>query len=104
MADGRKNNKGTIGNKGGRKPKADEDKARERLLAALKLKYKRAEDEDNIVKFLSEFLDSKEGLKFFAEHLIGKPKEKIQAEVKQSLINWVEEKTYEANDKADQSD
>lgn len=61
----------------GRKSVADEDKAQERLLKALKSKYKGKEDEDNVVKFLSEFLGTKEGLKFFAEHIIGKPKEKI---------------------------
>lgn len=75
--DKRENNGGA--RKGaGRKPKVDEEKAEQRLLKALKFKYLQTEDEENIVEFLSEFLGTKEGLKFFAEHIIGKPKDKVE--------------------------
>lgn len=74
--DKRKNNGGN--KNAGRKPKADEEKATTRLLKALKYKYQKDGDENNIIQFLSEFLDTKEGLKFFAEHIIGKPKDKVE--------------------------
>jgi len=76
MADGRKNNGGA--RKGaGRKPMADEKKAKERILKALKAKYGKEEDEEAIKEFLLEFSDSKEGMKFMAEHLLGKPTDKV---------------------------
>ena len=73
----------------GRKPKADEDKAKIRLLKALKFKYLHTDDEDNVISFLSEFLNTKDGLKFFAEHLIGKPQDKVEhtGELITSIIN-----------------
>ena len=79
MEDGRKNNGGN--KNAGRKKKTDEEKAITRLKEALKLTYQNDDDEDNIHSFLVEFLISKEGKKFFAEHLIGKPTEKVQADV-----------------------
>ena len=65
----------------GRKKKVDEDKAIVRLKKALELTYQHGNDEDNIASFLMEFVITKEGKKFFAEHLIGKPKERIEADV-----------------------
>ena len=85
----------------GRKPKAEEDKALVRLKKALERTYSSGDDEDNIVSFLTEFFMSKEGKKFFAEHIIGKPKETIDTNIKQSIINWVETKTYDSNQETD---
>ena len=71
--DGRATNGGKLGNKGGgRKPKAQEDKALERIKAALKAVYKQTEDEPAIILFLEDFAKTKEGMKFMAEHLLGK--------------------------------
>jgi hypothetical protein len=79
--DGRRNNKGAIGNKGGRKPKAEEDKAITRIKQAIKLIYKEQDDEDNIILFLKDFAETKEGMKFLSEHLLGKPAQTINANI-----------------------
>lgn len=61
----------------GRKPKHDEQKARERLKRALRIHYGEELDEDAIEKFLIDYLQTKDGMKFFAEHLLGKPTDNI---------------------------
>lgn len=61
----------------GRKPKLHEKEARQILLNALELKYKNQDDQKNIIEFMSNFVETKEGMKFFAEHLIGKAPDRI---------------------------
>lgn len=61
----------------GRKPKAAEEKSRQRLLNALRKTYKNELDEDNLEAFLCDFLPTRDGMKFFAEHLIGKAPDRI---------------------------
>lgn len=76
MADGRSNNGGKREG-AGRKKMTDEKKAVERLKKALRSKYSSEDDEEAIEAFLIEFSETKEGMKFFAEHLLGKPTDKI---------------------------
>ena len=75
--DNRKNNKGTKGNKGGRPSKAEELQARTQILRAIKLIYNADNDEDAINEHLKRFIETKEGLKFVSEHLLGKAPDKI---------------------------
>jgi len=91
--DKRKNNKGTKGNNGGRPPKVKEDLAIERINRALKELYSEDDDENAVNEFLKDFGQEKEGKKFFAEHLLGKPKEQRDVNYKFLDINpieWVE--------------
>lgn len=68
--DGRKNNKGTKGNKGGRKPKSEE----------LKLVEKLTPYEDKALKLLFKKIDEGDmyALKMFMEYLHGKPKQMVE--------------------------
>ena len=68
--DGRRNNKGTKGNKGGRKPKADEQELIERLSPL----------EDKGFKALQDGLDDGQSwaVKLFLEYRYGKPKQQIE--------------------------
>ena len=61
----------------GRKPKAEELKARTQILRAIKLIYNADNDEDAINEHLKRFIETKEGLKFVSEHLLGKAPDKI---------------------------
>lgn len=70
MADGRKNNRGTKGNKGGRPPKADEQKLIERLSPLADKAFKALE---NAIKEEQSW-----ALKLWFEYMYGKPKEKIE--------------------------
>jgi hypothetical protein len=81
----------------GRKPKADE----------LKLLEKLSPMDDLAFEKLSEGVHSGDiqFLKMFFEYRFGKPKQTIDATVEGELsILWAEEKTYEADEKANQSD
>lgn len=92
--DKRKNNKGTKGNKGGRPPKVKEDLAIERITRALREIYSQDKDEEAVNEFLKDFATEKEGKKFFAEHLLGKPKEQKSLDVSfldVKPIEWVDE-------------
>ena len=71
--DGRKNNGGH--RNGGRKSKAEELKARTKIQKALKAIYGKEDSEEAEIAFLTEFARTKDGMKFCAEHLLGKPKE-----------------------------
>lgn len=87
MADGRSNNKGTIGNNGGRPPKATEIQLIERLsplddLALETLKMRIAEGDMAAVKL-------------FFEYRYGKPKQDIGVSGEMTLI-WNEVKKYES--------
>ena len=68
--DGRRNNKGTKGNKGGRKPKAEEQELIERLSPL----------EDKGFKALQDGLDDGQSwaVKLFLEYRYGKPKQQIE--------------------------
>ena len=66
-------------NGAGRKPKASEEHARAQIIKALRLVYDNDKDEDNIVSFLKEFSQTNRGQQFIAEHLLGKPKEVVEA-------------------------
>lgn len=66
------------GNKtAGRKPKALEELAIERIHRALKSIYSQDEDEEAVHEFLVAYGKTKDGMKFYAEHLLGKPKETV---------------------------
>ena len=69
MADGRKNNKGTKGNKGGRPPKRDEQKLIEKLSPMADLAYKALE---SAVKNGESW-----AVKMWMEYMHGKPKETV---------------------------
>jgi DUF1009 family protein len=62
----------------GPKPKAIEQQAITRIKGALKLLYGNNEDDDNILELFKRFADTKEGMKFFAEHLIGKAPQQVE--------------------------
>lgn len=88
MADGRKNNKGKKGNKGGgRKPKADEDRIRGFSLAAIKKVY--GSEEAGWVYIAEKSKESYPHLKLLWEYTYGKPKETIDlnAKVEQPLYD-----------------
>ena len=76
--DKRKNN-GGHSTKGvaGRKPKAEELKARSHILRAIKLIYNTDSEEEAINEHLKRFCETKEGMKFISEHLLGKAPDKI---------------------------
>ena len=67
--DGRRNNKGTIGNNGGRKPKADEQKLIEKLTPM----------EDKAHAALKQALEEGKpwAVKLFFEYLYGKPRQSV---------------------------
>jgi len=88
------NNHGGVRKGAGRPTKVDEDKAQARLLKAIRTAYSQADDEEAINSFLVKFVGTKEGMKFFAEHLIGKPKDKsvfdeLPDDVESVTINYV---------------
>jgi hypothetical protein len=86
-------NHGGVREGAGRPSKANEDKAQARLLRAIKTAYSQSNDEDAINDFLVKFVATKEGMKFFAEHLIGKPKDKptfdLSDDVESVTINYI---------------
>jgi len=73
--DGRKNNGGN--KNAGRKTKAEELKARTQILRAIKLIYGVETDEEAIDEHLKRFIETKEGMKFVSEHLLGKAPDKV---------------------------
>lgn len=73
--DGRKNNRGTKGNKGGRPPKVEEEKQAYIFTQALKRLTNEEEDDEAKICFLMDFAQETVGRKFIAEHVFGKPKE-----------------------------
>lgn len=77
----------------GRKPKADELKAKELIQKALNQLYDTDNDEDATIEFIKEFAETPRGQQFVAEHLLGKPKEEIQNTlIMENIepIKWVE--------------
>lgn len=92
MSDGRKNNSGTLGNKGGRPAKSDEIAMIERLspmddiaLNALRLKIEEGD---------------MQAIKLFFEYRYGKPNMKIEHSGEVGIM-WNETKTYDTDQKAD---
>jgi hypothetical protein len=67
--DNRQNNKGTLGNKGGRPSKAEEMKLIELLNTHI--------DKDSVIKKLKEFIDADnlKALEIYLAYMYGKPKE-----------------------------
>lgn len=62
----------------GRKPKADEEKANQLFVKALKEVYNTDVEDDAKVLFIKEtLLESPRGQMFVAEHIFGKPKETV---------------------------
>ena len=61
----------------GRKPRLQEKEARQILLNALELKYQKQDDQDNVISFMADFVEKKEGIKFFADQLIEKAPDRI---------------------------
>jgi hypothetical protein len=63
----------------GRKPKADEEKANEIMLKALKKLYNKDTDEEAKIHFVKEtLLESQRGQLFVAEHIFGKAPQEIK--------------------------
>jgi len=88
------NNHGGVREGQGRPRKVDEEKAQVRLLKAIRTLYSKEDDEEAINEFLQKFVVTKEGMKFFAEHLIGKPKDKsvfdeLPDDVESVTINYI---------------
>jgi len=83
MSDGRKNNKGTPGNKGGRKPKAQEQKLLERLG-----KY-----EDEAHEVLKEAVLNKHrwAVQLYCNYMYGKPSQTVSVanEADRILIDFL---------------
>jgi hypothetical protein len=77
--DKRKNN-GGHSTKGvaGRKPKADEEKANYIFLQAINKLYDLDNDDEAKTAFASDLLSFERGKMFVAEHLFGKPKDKVE--------------------------
>ena len=62
----------------GRKPIAEELKARDTFLKAIKEYYKKESDEDAQIQFIKDtWMESQRGQIFIAEHIFGKPEEKV---------------------------
>jgi len=79
----------------GRKAIADEDKAKELIHKSLKLIYKKDGDDENTVLFLKEFALTPRGQQFIAEHIIGKPKDKIEHNIDSlniPILKWANDK------------
>lgn len=77
--DGRKNNKGTKGNKGGRPPRATEEQI------CLALKPMEKEFKDAMLRGLQETQGW--AVKLFAEYYWGKPKERLEVSGEQMPTN-----------------
>lgn len=63
----------------GRKPVADEKKANEIFIAALKNVYKKDNDDEAKIGFAEELLESQRGQIFIAEHVFGKAKDVVES-------------------------
>ena len=62
----------------GRKPLAEELKARDTFLKAIKEYYKKESCEEAQIQFIKDTLmESQRGQIFIAEHIFGKPEEKV---------------------------
>jgi hypothetical protein len=92
MIDGRKNNRGTIGNKGGRASKADEVALIERLSPM---------DNDALEALRKGVISGDYNfIKLFFEYRWSKPTQGIKVDGQLDFI-WNEVKTYDSNEKTD---
>tara|TARA_R110000744_G_scaffold5110_5_gene17997 strand:+ start:1579 stop:1887 length:309 start_codon:yes stop_codon:yes gene_type:complete len=73
-----KENRGGKREGSGRKSKVDEESVNEIFIKALKSIYNKKIDEDAKIEFVKELAESQRGQIFIAEHIFGKPKEKIE--------------------------
>jgi len=83
--DKRKNNGGN--KNAGRKSKAEEQKLIEKLTPLEKEVLKKFE--------MNIKAGEKWAIELFFKYMYGLPKQQIEADVKQTMINWIEEKTYD---------
>jgi hypothetical protein len=90
MSDRRKNNSGTLGNKGGRPPKSDEIALIERLSPM----------DDIALEALRIGVESRDYnfVKLFMEYRFGKPNMKIEHSGEVGIM-WNETKTYDTDEK-----
>ena len=63
----------------GRKSKKEEQKANFMFLTALKRIHSTEEDEEAKIKFIEDLYESQRGQIFIAEHLFGKPTERVES-------------------------
>lgn len=80
---------------GGRPKKVDEQKAVNRIITAMKVIFNKEDEEEAVNAFLVDFGKSRDGKKFFAEHVLGKPKEQIDMNVNDvnvKPIEWTKKK------------
>lgn len=97
--DKRKNNGGhSTKGKAGRPPKIDEEKKNLLFVEAIKQITRSKDSDEAKIKYIKQLAGFERGMMFIAEHIFGKPKETIDANVQQTMINWIEEKTYPTND------
>jgi len=90
--DGRKNNKGTTGNKGGgRKSKLEEQKINTVFLNALKNLYEKDSDDEAKIAFVERLAKTPRGQIFIAEHIFGKPTQTIDQITKIEAFNYTPE-------------
>jgi hypothetical protein len=62
----------------GRKPKADEEKANYIFTQTIKKIYGGTDDDEARMAFAADLLSFERGKMFVAEHLFGKPKDKVE--------------------------
>lgn len=65
----------------GRKPKADEEKANQIMINALKQLYNKSSSEQAKEELVKTLMESQRGQIFIAEHLFGKPTELKQIDI-----------------------
>lgn len=69
--------KGGARENAGRKSKADEEKLNTLFVTALKRLYSKEDEDEAKIEFIQKLSKSQRGELFIAEHVFGKPKEKI---------------------------
>ena len=96
MPDGRKNNKGVKGNKGGRPSKAEEIKLLETMQSVVPLKTI-LERLNNLIETTDDDKVKLEAIKAWLDRMLGKPKERIEAEntntteISIPITEWIDE-------------
>jgi len=95
--DKRKNNGGARDG-AGRPPKVDEEKKNLLFVEAIKQITRSKDSDEAKIKYIKQLAGFERGMMFIAEHIFGKPKDTLDANVKQTMINWIEEKTYPTNE------
>lgn len=70
--------KGGVRPNSGRKPRADEEKANHIFLQTIRKIYELDNDDEARMAFATDLLSFERGKMFIAEHLFGKPKDKVE--------------------------